>query len=362
MGRSIGRPGVDRHRGESQAGAVRGGGGSGPTAAVDGAQAGASRRHAGGRPRAIVLGDLVLDIVLTPSRPLRSGTDVVGRVVFRQGGSAATTARVLAGEGVASALVTAAGEDGAGPALAAYLREQGVEVHAVPVRSPHSGRLGVLIEPSSERTFVADRGAILRLRPHHLRAAWFHDADLLHLPAYSLLGERLTATAERAATLARARGARVSVDLASAGFLEDFGAEAVLATVRRIRPDVLLANELERRTVLAGRKGVGVDALLDLAPIVVLKQGREGALLVATGLGREIVAAARPASVADSTGAGDAFDAGFLAAWLRSGAPQAGPRARSALERALRAGHRAARREVLGRRMEFSLADLRPAR
>ena len=310
-------------------------------------------------PRAVVLGDLVVDVVLLPARTLRSGTDVAGRVALRQGGSAATTARVLASEAIASTLVTAVGGDGAGESLADYLRTRGVEVHAIPVRSGRAGRLGVLVEPSGERTFVADRGPILRLHPRHLRAGWFRGAALLHLPAYSLLGERLAATALRATTLARAAGARVSVDLASAGFLEDFGARAVLDTVRRIAPDLLLANDQEREAALGSGAGSPVD-LLAFAPIVVLKEGRRGARARAAACAGEVVAAVPPADVADSTGAGDAFDAGLLAAWLRAGAPVGGPGLERVLARAMRAGHRAARREVLGRRVEFAITELRP--
>lgn len=320
-----------------------------------------------GPARAVVLGDLVLDVVLLPSRPLRAGTDVAGRVALRQGGSAATTARALADEGLPSTLVTALGGDAAGSSLAAYLRTCGVEVHAVTMGSGRAGRLGVLVEPSGERTFVADRGPILRLQPRQLRASWFRRAALLHLPAYSLLGDRLAATASRAAALARAQGARISIDLASAGFLEDFGADAVLDTVRGIGPDLLLANDMERASIRvgkeAGRDGQGRDAwwsgLLDLAPIAVLKEGSKGARARARGVAREIVVAARAAELSDSTGAGDAFDAGLLAAWLRAGAPLSGPALARVLERGMQAGHRAARREVLGRRVEFGIAELR---
>lgn len=181
------------------------------------------------------------------------------------------------------------------------------------IRGARTGRLGVIVEPSGERTFVADRGAMLRLRPRHLRARWFAGAQLLHLPAYSMLGEGLAATSRRAAGLAHASGGRVSVDLASAGFLEDYGVDAVLETVAAVAPDVILANEAETSTVV---RGSHAGLLLDLAPLVVLKLGRRGAAILGRAFPREVGVAARRRTVADTTGAGDGFDAGFLAAWL----------------------------------------------
>ena len=53
------------------------------------------RRRVAAARRIVVLGDLMLDVVLAPARPLEVGTDVPGRVALVQGGSAATTARWL---------------------------------------------------------------------------------------------------------------------------------------------------------------------------------------------------------------------------------------------------------------------------
>ncbi len=305
-------------------------------------------------PSAVVLGDLVLDVVLLPSRSLRSGTDVSGRVTFRQGGSAATTSRVFAGAGLHSTLITAIGPDGPGDVLADYLRGCGVEVQAVRIAGSRTGRLGVILETSGERTFVADRGAMLRLRPRHLRAEWFDAVDLLHVPAYSMLGVGLAATSLRAAELVRRAGGRVSIDLSSAGFLEDFGVDNVLGTAAAMRPDVILANQAETATAVRGKQA---GVLLELAPIVVLKRGASGAAVLGRSLRREVLVPVRHRRVSDSTGAGDGFNGGFLASWL--GDELAGVRPSiGSLIRAVRAGHRGAAREVAGRRVEFELGHL----
>ena len=81
-------------------------------------------------PRAVVLGDLALDVALVPARPLERGSDVPGVVRLHQGGSAANTARWLARLGVRTTLVCAIGRDGPGRALVAALGRAGVTVRA----------------------------------------------------------------------------------------------------------------------------------------------------------------------------------------------------------------------------------------
>jgi sugar/nucleoside kinase (ribokinase family) len=71
------------------------------------------------RPRVLVVGDLVLDVVLAPDRNLERGTDVTGGVRMRQGGSASTTARWLGRLGARCTLVCAVGRDATGRSLVA---------------------------------------------------------------------------------------------------------------------------------------------------------------------------------------------------------------------------------------------------
>lgn len=306
----------------------------------------------GPAPRAAVLGDLVLDIVLRPEGALRRGTDVAGRIGFRQGGSAATTARWLARRGVETRLITAVGDDRIGQLLIDAMRQAGVDVRAVVVASVGTGRLGVFVEPDGERSFVADRGAVLRLRPAQVPASWLTGLDLLHLPVYSLLADPLAATALRAAGRVRAQGGRISVDLASTGFIERFGPGTVLERVAAAQPALIFATA-EESTAALGR--ATPERLLELAGLVVIKEGAGGVRLLSRQ-GPPVVLTPRREPVEDSTGAGDAFDAGFLAAWLGSqrrpsGGGAVGSRPSTAMRRRwLRQGHSAARMEVIGRR------------
>src|SRR5262249_28588196 len=148
-------------------------------------------RVGSGPARIVVLGDLMLDVVLAADRALETGTDVPGRVSLAQGGSAANTARWLGRLGARASLVAAVGRDPAGRALVDAVRGDRVTVHPARIAGARTGRVGVLVLPGGERSFVTDRGAADRLAPDDLRTAWFAGVDALHVPAYSLLTEPL---------------------------------------------------------------------------------------------------------------------------------------------------------------------------
>jgi sugar/nucleoside kinase (ribokinase family) len=278
---------------------------------------------------------------------------VPGRVSFEQGGSASTAARWLGRLGARASLVTAVGRDRAGRALVDAVRGDGVTLRAVRVAGARTGRIGVLVTPDGERSFVQDRGAALQLGPNDLQAAWFERADAVHLPVYSLLGEPLGDAGRRAVELGRAAGAAVSVDLASIGPLLARGRRAAASLIDEIAPDILFATASEAEALL-GR--YAVDGLLDVAPIAIVKRGPKGATVLAReGDGRlrfEIATTPMPAT--DTTGAGDAFDAGFLVAWFTARA--AGRSLPASLQRATLAGHRAAARHLSAPRQELPLA------
>jgi sugar/nucleoside kinase (ribokinase family) len=293
----------------------------------------------------------MLDVVVASSVPPQRGTDVAGTVGLRQGGSAASTARWLARLGLRVDLVCAVGRDPIGRSLVRALASDGVRVRATRIAAERTGRVGVIVGPDGERSFVADRGAADRLAAADLERDWFA-TDLLHLPAYSLLGQPLGEAGREAIRLARGHGALVSLDLASSGPLLAGGRADATELVRSAGPDVLFATAGEAEALLAHPDPAGLAVF---APLVVIKRGPLGASVYLRSAGpaeRFDVATAHVAAV-DTTGAGDAFDAGFLAAWL---ATEPGRRGRpAALHRAVLTGHRMAMRQLTAKPRELAL-------
>jgi sugar/nucleoside kinase (ribokinase family) len=233
------------------------------------------------------------------------------------------------------------------------VREDGVGPRVARVAGRPTGRIGVLVGPGGERSFVADRGAADELSPDDVQAAWFHRVDAVHLPAYSLLGEPLGLAGRTAIGLGRAEGGRISLDLASIAPLLARGRRAARQLVVSLRPDILFATQAEAQALI-GR--YAVEELLDFAALAVVKRGSEGATLLVRGpddTRLRVEVATTTVATTDSTGAGDAFDAGFLASYLA--ATKAGRAGPSVIHRAALAGHRAARRHLVSPRPELPL-------
>lgn len=303
-------------------------------------------------PHIVVVGDLMLDVVLAPSRKLEGGTDVPGRVALVQGGSAATTARWLSRLGAKTTLIAAVGRDPAGRALVDAVRSDKVTPRVVRAAGARTGRIGVVVELGGERSFVADRGAADLLRPADLQAGWFDGADCIHVPSYSLLGEPLGRAGRRAIELGRAAGAMVSVDLSSIGPLLAGGRRAARALIEEVAPDLLFATAAEAEALLGP---TAVEGLLDFTPSAVVKRGSKGATVLTRDGGSRLrfEVATEPLAASDSTGAGDAFDAGFLVGWFAARA--AGRSGVASLQRAALAGHRAAARQLRTERPDLLL-------
>ena len=292
----------------------------------------------GSHPRSVVvLGDLMVDVVARLRGPLVPASDSPASISVRGGGSAANTACWLASVGVETFFAGMVGDDAAGREAVDALRACGVRplVGVDPDRP--TGTVIVLVDESGERTMVPDAGANSGLRAEDSGVQSIGGADHLHLSGYTLLNPESRAAGLAAHALSIDIGMTSSVDVSSAGPIAEVGPEAFLDWIRNA--SLVFANLDEARVL------TGCDDSLDAARTLtghcheaVVKVGSEGALWLARGGEAVRVEACEIADgdVVDTTGAGDAFAAGFLPVWLAGGAPAA----------ALEAGCRLAARAI----------------
>jgi sugar/nucleoside kinase (ribokinase family) len=272
----------------------------------------------------------MLDVVARLSGPLAPGSDSHAVIRFHGGGSAANTAAWLAAAGAQPLLAGRVGDDERGRTVRDELRAAGVETALGVDPELPTGTCIVLVGPDGERTMAPDAGANDALSdtdvPDELLAAAGH----LHVAGYALLRSGSRPAARAAISRALERGMSVSVDPSSAALLSPQfldhadGAGLLLPNAEEAR--MLSGEEEPERAAraLAARFGE-----------VVVTLGAEGALW--TDRRESVHCDAVPVdAVVDSTGAGDAFAAGLLAARMNGAAP----------DEAMAAGARLAARAV----------------
>jgi sugar/nucleoside kinase (ribokinase family) len=261
-------------------------------------------------PRALVIGDVMTDVMVRPEGPIARGSDRRASITVQPGGSAANQAAWLAHYG---ASVDFVGRVGAADleSETARFREIGVTPHLVGDPIHETGRLIALIDPDGERSFLTDRGANEALEARDISDALIANASHISLSGYSFFSP-----SPRAAVLdvmRRAGDKPISVDPGSAEFLREVGADNFLAWTRGAT--ILFPNE-EEAAVLAGSTDPETQRarLAEHYPVVVIKRGAAGAEAIEGGRCWRI----KPPTVeaVDATGAGDAFVARFLAARL----------------------------------------------
>ena len=257
--------------------------------------------------RVVTLGDLLLDVVVRLEAPPASDDDVPAAIAIVPGGQAANVAAWAAWLGAEARLVARRTDDAGGSLIAGELGRRGVELAGPLVAGERTGTVVALVAPDGERTMATDRGVSTELRADELEPAWF-ECSWLHVSGYALLAEPIAEAALAAVRLARARDARVAVDLSSWSAIRAYGPDRFRANLDAAAPDVVFANEPEWEMV---------GGAYALAPTAIVKRGSRG-VEVRSADGVEELQPLE-AEVVDTTGAGDALAAGFLVGGIELG-------------------------------------------
>ncbi|MDT4993736.1 MAG: hypothetical protein QOH97_3628 [Actinoplanes sp.] len=287
-------------------------------------------RSPGAVRRILVVGDLVTDVLVAVPAEIAIGSDTAASITVGGGGQAANTAAWLARAGCPVTLIAAVGDDPAGRERVAELAAQGVDCAVRAHPGTATGSV-VVLTSATERTMITDRGAALRLDPADVTAAVkaASGAAHLHLSGYPLLhaGSRPAGLAALAA--AREGGLTTSVDAASAAPVRQMGTRTFLDFVRET--DLLLVNADEAEALAGPGSPAEQGAVLaHTARNVIVKLGGDGALWCGRESAVRLVPGVRVPMI-DPTGAGDAFAAGLLSAWVGGGQPRAALEAGMAL-------------------------------
>lgn len=255
------------------------------------------------------IGDLVEDVVVWLDHEPNHASDTPAQISRTRGGSAANVALFSAAAYGSSRFIGQVGNDHLGTQLCDILTAGGVEVCAQ--RDGRTGSIVVLVYPGGERTMLTDRGACTQLA--RLPSNCFDGITALHMPAYSLTVDPLATVGANAIGEAKSRGILVSIDTSSTSVLEDFGVHRFCELIAKLAPDVLMCNSDEAELL-----GLSPSNPIEGARLTVIKHGARPTVAVTqerTTTRRDVPPVA---DILDTTGAGDAFAAGFIGSFANT--------------------------------------------
>lgn len=270
-----------------------------------------------GAPEIVVLGDALLDVVVSPMQPIRAGADVPAAIGIGPGGQGANLAVRLARQGVRVELICGLGDDPAATLIRDGLHAEGIVLSSVPVAA--SGMVVILLDEHGERTMLSHRAPFAALA-----GAASPDVASVVVSGYLLLEPDAV---ELMRTLAARRGRRV---VAGCG-LSPASAPGWMANLAALHPDLLVLNRDEAALLAGDGRPAELSRRLS---------DRLGAAVVVTdptacvaALPRGTISVRSPAGTTalDATGAGDAFAATLVAGLRNAPWPPSGPSLEAAM-------------------------------
>ena len=222
------------------------------------------------------------------------------------GGSTANTMSGASKLGVETGYIGKVGRDERGRFFENAMRETNVKPMMLTTETP-TGCAEAIISKDGERTFATYLGAALELNADDIRPEMFDGWDIFYVEGYLVQNHALLDTA---LPMAKAKGLKIALDMASFNVVEDNRDYLRKLTMDYL--DIVFANKEE--ALAFTHLDTPEAALADIASmcdIAIVKLGAEGSLIQR---GNEIVTIGPiPAKVVDTTGAGDLWASGFMA-------------------------------------------------
>lgn len=263
----------------------------------------------------VAVGDANVDLIAPVEfLPGEGGEVSTGKLHKCAGGSAANLCVALARLGQDSRFIGRVSDDPFGHFLINNFRKEKVDISQLQIdEKVGTGLQFIAITRDGERTMYGFRGANIYLSADEIDMARVKSSRVLHISGYALLRDPQMKTTMKILKVASGAGVLVSLDV---GVLPATRATNRVCSILRY-VDILFLGEREASALVGTRKPekAARDLLKFGSKIVALKLGRKGCFII-TEMER-VRSPAFPIKVVDATGAGDAFDAGFLTGVIR---------------------------------------------
>lgn len=257
----------------------------------------------------------MLDISVSVPGNRVDGLEIRSQIKSQGGGAGANVATWLSHHKVPTYLVSRVGDDTTGDVLLAELDRYGVEHTTSRVPNKSSGIVVVIIDGLGERTMYPDSGANSGLTPTDLPE--LDEFTFAYISGYSVVNSESRAGTLEIISVLRERNIPIAFDPSTVGIMSEVGVSTLMSWLPLF--DFLILNEEEAQFLTGEPNSVqALGQLLTSTPCVVVKRGSYGAVGQQRG-GNIVNIPALPAQLIDTTGAGDAFMAGLISAWLETG-------------------------------------------
>jgi len=232
------------------------------------------------------------------------------------GGSAANTCAAAAALGARVGYLGKVADDASGQAFAADLKALGIRFPTVPLKGGDpTARCIILVTPDGQRTMNTYLGACVSFGEEDVDQASVESAAVTYLEGYLFDPPAAQSAFRRAASIAHGAGRSVALTL-SDGFCVGRHRTAFLDFITR-DCDIVFANEDEALSLFQVTDvEEATRAFAATGKLVALTRSEKGSRII--GQGQVVEVPAAPTTVIDTTGAGDAYAAGFLAAHARA--------------------------------------------